>query len=162
MLRAVSVEVKAATAQPAPTAVVAAATTWAQFPAVWGPMLDQVWGFLRGGQAPPGLYSGGHNVMLYLDDVPHVEVGVQVTGPFEAAGPVVASVLPGGLVATATHTGPMTAIGDTHQAVRDWSTGHGYQLAGPHWEIYGDPDPSSGEFAVQVCWALAAAPAAGN
>jgi hypothetical protein len=56
----------------------------------------------------------------------------------------------------------MTAIGDTHQAVREWSTGHGYRLAGPHWEIYGDPEPGSGEFAVQVCWALAVPSAAGN
>lgn len=146
----------AAAAEPVPTAVVAAATTWAQFPGRWRPMLDQVWGFLRGGEAPAGLYAGGHNVMLYLDDVPHVEVGVQVTRPFEAAGPVVSSELPGGLVATATHAGPMTAIGGTHDAVREWSTAHGYRLAGPHWEIYGDPDPASGEFTVQVCWALAA------
>ena len=136
-----------------PTAVVAAATSWAQFPTQWGPMLDQVWGFLRG-DAPAGLYAGGHNVMLYLDDVPHVEVGVRVTGPFEAAGPVVASALPGGLVATAAHAGPVAAIGDTHQAVREWSTSHGYRLAGPHWEVYGDPGPD-GEFTVQVCWLLA-------
>jgi effector-binding domain-containing protein len=151
-------EVTVQTVEPVPTAVVAAATTWSQFPALWGPMLDQVWSFLRGG-APPGLYHGGHNVMLYLDDVPNVEVGVQVTGPFEAAGPVVGSALPGGRAATATHTGPVAAIGGTHQAVREWSTAHGYRLAGPHWEVYGDPDPASGEFAVQVYWSLGPATA---
>ena len=28
--------------------------------------------------------------------------------------------------------------------------------AGPRWEIYGDPDPSSGHFDVQVFWSLVA------
>jgi hypothetical protein len=33
---------------------------------------------------------------------------------------------------------------------------HGHRLAGPRWEIYGDPDPSSGDFTVQVFWSLMA------
>ena len=140
---------------PAPTAVVAAATTWAEFPKIWGPMLDQVWSFLRG-DAPEGLYKQGHNVMLYKDDVPNVEVGVQVSRSFDPTGHVVASALPGGLVATAIHAGPIAQIGDTHQAVREWSKANGYRLAGPHWEIYGDPDPSTGHFDVEVFWSLVA------
>jgi effector-binding domain-containing protein len=154
MLRAMTVAVIAKTVAPTPTAVVAAATTWAEFPAVWPPMLNQVWGFLRG-DAPSGLYEDGHNIMLYQDDVPNVEVGVQVSGPFAAVGNVVASALPGGLVATATHHGLITRIGATHQAIREWSTANGYQLAGPRWEIYGDPDPSTGDFDVDVFWLLA-------
>ena len=62
--------------------------------------------------------------------------------------------LPGGLVATATHAGPIGEIGDTHHAVSEWSKAHGYQLAGPRWEIYGDPDPSTGDFDVNVFWSL--------
>jgi effector-binding domain-containing protein len=150
-----AVEVTVQAVDPAPTAVVAAATTWAEFPKIWGPMLDQVWSFLRG-DAPEGLYTQGHNVMLYKDDVPNVEVGVQVSRSFEPTGHVVASALPGGLVATATHTGPIAQIGDTHQAVREWGTANGYRLAGPHWEIYGDPDPSTGHFDVEVFWSLVA------
>jgi effector-binding domain-containing protein len=149
-----TVEVTAKTIEPTPTAVVAAATTWADFPEVWRPMLDEVWSFLRGG-APDWLYQHGHNIMLYKDDVPNVEVGVQVTGSFAPTGHVVASALPGGLVATATHTGPMASIGDTHEAVREWSKAQGYRLAGPRWEIYGDPDPSTGGFDVDVFWSLA-------
>jgi effector-binding domain-containing protein len=155
MLRAVSVEVRLRSVEPTPTAVVAAATTWAQFPAAWGPMLDEVWDFVRSGAAK-GRYEQGHNIMLYKDDVPNVEVGVQVSGSVEPAGHVVASTLPGGLVATATHTGPMAKIGDTHQAVREWAEANGYRLAGPRWEIYGDPDPASGQFDVQVFWSLVA------
>jgi effector-binding domain-containing protein len=150
-----AVEVTVKAVDPVPTAVVASSTTWAEFPAVWGPMLDQVWSFLRGG-APEGLYKQGHNVMLYKDDVPNVEVGVQVSRSFDAAGHVVSSALPGGLAATATHAGPVAQIGDTHRAVREWSNANGYQLAGPHWEIYGDPDPSTGHFDVDVFWSLMA------
>jgi effector-binding domain-containing protein len=94
--------------------------------------------------------------MLYKDDVPNVEVGVQVNTSFAPAEAVVASTLPGGLVATATHIGPVAKIGDTHHAVREWSEANGYRLAGPHWEIYGDPDPSTGDFCVDVFWLLVA------
>jgi effector-binding domain-containing protein len=156
MLDAMAVEVSVRTVEPTPTAVVAATATWATFPSLWGPMLDEVWGFLRG-DAPKGLYKRGHNVMLYKDDVPNVEVGVQVSGPFEPADRVIASTLPGGLVATATHTGPIGEIGDTHRAVREWSEANGYRLTGARWEVYGDPDPATGQFDVDVFWALTAA-----
>jgi effector-binding domain-containing protein len=117
-------------------------------------MLDAVWSFLRD-DPPEGLCPQGHNIMLYRDEVPNVEVGVQESGSFAPAGRIVASRLPGGLVATATHTGPIGKIGETHQAVREWSEANGYRLAGPHWEIYGDPDPSTGDFAIEVFWSLA-------
>ena len=32
-----------------PTAVVAAATTWQEFPSLWGKLLDEVWACLRAG-----------------------------------------------------------------------------------------------------------------
>jgi effector-binding domain-containing protein len=150
-----TVDVTVKIVESTPTAVVAAATTWAEFPNTWGPMLGEVWSFLRG-EAPEGLYTNGHNIMLYKDDVPNVEVGVQVTGSFASAGHVVASALPGGLVASATHTGPISKIGDTHRAVCEWSKASGYRVVGPHWEIYGDPDLSTGDFDVDVFWSLVA------
>lgn len=88
------VKVSVRAVEPMPTAVVMAATTWAEFPKTWGSMLDKVWCFLRGDA--------------------------------------------------------------THQAVRQWSKANGYQLAGPRWEIYGDPDSLTGDFAVEVFWSLAA------
>ena len=95
---------------------------------MWGPMLDEVWSFLRG-RAPAGLYQQGHNIMLYKDDVPDVEVGVQGSGSSDPTGHVVPSALPGGLVATAMHTGPIANIGGTHRAVCEWSKANGYRLA---------------------------------
>ena len=148
------VEVSLLEVGPSPTAVVRAATTWPEFPSAWGPMLDAVWAFLRG-PAPEGLYRAGHNVMLYLDDLPNVEVGVQVTGSFDPSGDVVPSRLPGGRVASAAHEGPIGEIGATHAAVRGWAEANGHHLSGVRWEVYGDPDPGTGEFAVEVCWLLA-------
>jgi effector-binding domain-containing protein len=150
-----TVEATVKTVEPTPTAVVVASTTWAEFPKTWGPMLDAVWSFLRGAAAQE-LYKQGHNIMLYKDDVPNVEVGVQVSGSFDPVGRVVPSTLPGGLVATATHTGPISEIGDTHDAVCVWGKANGYRLAGSRWEIYGDPDPSTGDFDVDVFWSLIA------
>ena len=65
-----------------PTAVVAQATTWEQFPRIWARRRGEVYAFLRGGG---GAAQDGQNVMLYRDDVPNVEVGVQVAGPFRRA-----------------------------------------------------------------------------
>lgn len=118
-------------------------------------MLDEVWSFLRS-ESAQGLYARGHNLMLYKDDVPHVEVGVEVTGSFEPKGRVVASTLPGGLAATATHIGPVAEIGETQDRVCTWAEALGYRMAGPRWEIYGDPDPSTGHFSVDVFWSLLA------
>jgi hypothetical protein len=40
--------------------------------------------------------------------------------------------------------------------VNEWSKANGYRLAGPRWEIYGDPDPATGDFEVNVFWSVAA------
>src|SRR5262245_12191020 len=69
-------DVKLARAIECPTAVVTARTSWDEFPMLWKTLLDDVWAFVR----DSALRAGGHNVMLYKDDVPNVEVGVQVTG----------------------------------------------------------------------------------
>jgi effector-binding domain-containing protein len=136
----VPVEVRLTTVEPTPTAVVAATTTWIEFPSLWGPMLDKVWAFLRAGQR--GLRRNGHNVMLNKNDTPDVEVGVQVSGPVVPAGEVKPSQLPGGLVATATHLGPIGKIGETHDAVVAWCASNGNRLSRVRWDVYGDPDPS--------------------
>jgi effector-binding domain-containing protein len=152
----VGVAVTLRTVEPSPTAVVPATTTWTEFPRLWGVLLDQVWAFLRSDDAPVGLWTSGHNIMLYEDDVPHVEVGVQVTAAFEPHGQVVPSTLPAGPVATATHIGPIADIGDTHRAVCDWALTNGHALTGRRWEIYGDPDPATNAVDVEVYWSLMA------
>ncbi|HVS06657.1 MAG TPA: GyrI-like domain-containing protein [Candidatus Dormibacteraeota bacterium] len=139
-----------------PTAVVKANTTWREFPMLWRTLLDDVWDFLR---ATPGLRADGHNVMLYQrglrDGEVAVEVGVQVTRSFEAAGRVVPSTLPAGEAAATVHSGTAAEIGAVHDAVVAWCAAQRRQLTGVRWEIYGDPDPQTGHFDVAVYWQLA-------
>lgn len=145
-------EVTLETLEPSPTAVVMATTTWAEFPTLWKPMLDTVWRFLA--TAPAGLHTHGHNVMLYKDDIPTIEIGVQVNGTFEPSGDVRPSHTPGGVAAHVTHSGPIARLGDAYGALRSWCSANGHALAGPHWEIYGDPDPATGAFDVELFWSV--------
>jgi len=125
-----------------PTAVVAETTTWAEFPELWRPLLDEVWRTIR---ASPEI-APGRNVMLYRDEVPNVEIGVEVEAPFASIGRVVCSALPAGRVVTATHRGPFENVGEAHEAVAAECRRRGLDRLGPRWEIYGHwneaaPDP---------------------
>ena len=139
-----------------PTAVVKANTTWREFPTLWRTLLDDVWAFLA---FAPSLRADGHNVMLYRKGLPDVEVavevGVQVTRSFEAAGRVVPSTLPAGEAAVTVHVGTPSEIGAAHDAVRAWCSTQRREVTGVSWEIYGDPDPQTGHFDVVVYWELA-------
>jgi len=136
-----------------PTAVVADTTTWEAFPQLWGELLGEVWAFLRGS----GLTTG-RNVMLYLDDLPNVEVGAEVGASFSASGRVVPSALPGGRAARGVARGaPSPALlADAHAAVREWCAAHGHVVTGVRWEVYGhwleEQDPAVYE--TEVFWQL--------
>jgi effector-binding domain-containing protein len=133
-------QITVATAAARPTAVIAATTTWQEFPALWRRLLDQVHASVTWGG--PG--RKGRNVMLYRDDVPHVEVGVELDQPAEIRGHAVRSTLPPGRVAMTVHRGRYEDLGAAHSAVLRWCAEHGLDTAGPRWEIYGhhhdDPD----------------------
>lgn len=144
------------TVDPRPTAVIAQTTTWREFPRLWGQLLDEVYGFVR---PRPDLATGDgselwQNVMLYKDDRPHVEVGVLVSGPFEGAGRVTASELPGGVAATAIHRGDYARLGATHDALRDQIAARGREPAGPRWEIYGHWRADPSELQTEIFWLL--------
>jgi len=93
-------------------------------------------------------------VMLYKNRRPEVEVGVLVSGPFQAEGPVRLSALPAGEVTIATHRGDYGNLGATHEAVRDYAAAHGRALAGPCWEIYGHATPNPSQTETKVLWLL--------
>ena len=105
-----------------PTAVIAAATTWQEFPSLWPELLGEVWACLHAG----GIRRGCRNVMLYLDDVPHVEVGVELSQPCPLTGRVVASALPAGQAAMTVHRGAYAGLGAAHRAVLDWCAAQGW------------------------------------
>ena len=141
-------------ASPTPTAVIRETTTWERFPTLWRELLDEVWGYVRAAGV-----QGGRNVMVYLDDAPNVEVGVELDGPLaEPAGRIVASGLPQGRAATTIARGAPSpdAIAGAHAAVIDWCDANGHTRTGVRWEIYGHwrDDPDS--FEIAVYWLLAA------
>jgi effector-binding domain-containing protein len=117
-------------------------------------LLDEVWACLRAN----GIDRGCRDVMLYRDDVPHVEVGVELLQPCPLSGRVVASSLPAGQVAMATHRGTYSGLGTAHHAVTDWCAEHGLRLEGPHWEVYGPHSDDPAEVWTEVYWLLGDAP----
>ena len=134
-----------------PTAVVAAMTTWQEFPMLWRQLLDEVWTCLRA----CGITSGCPNLMLYLDDVPHVEVGVLLERPCPLGGRVVASTVPAGHVARTIHRGPYSGLASAHRALSEWCAAQGRRPAGPRWEIYGPHRDDPRELWTEVSWLLA-------
>jgi effector-binding domain-containing protein len=146
----VDYEVKLADVEPRRTAVVAATTTWQEFPGVWGQLLGEVWDCLRAG----GIYRGCRNIMLYLDNVPNVEVGVLLDQPCPLTGRVVASALPAGTAAMTVHRGPFGDVGAAHDAVLGWCAAHGHRPGGIRWEVYGPHNDDPAQQWTEVYWLL--------
>ena len=133
-----------------PTAVVPATTTWAQFPQVWPQLSGEVWACLRAN----GITRGCRNVMLYLDDVPHVEVGVELTQPCPLTGRVISSSLPEGRAAMTVHRGSYAGLGEAHEDVQAWCRAQGEQPTGVRWEVYGPHDDDPAQVWTEVYWLL--------
>jgi effector-binding domain-containing protein len=132
------------------TAVVTASTTWRDFPELWRQLLGEVWDCLH----VNGISRGCRNIMLYVDDVPNVEVGVLLDQPCSLTGRVVASTLPAGTAAMTVHHGAFGDVGSAHDAVRDWCAAHGHSPNGVRWEIYGPHDDDPAQQWTQVYWLL--------
>jgi hypothetical protein len=122
---------KVLTIAAARTAVVRGTTTWADFPLAWKRMLDLVHSCTDASHRP------GRNVMLYLDQTPTVEVGVELLGPLNLRPPVVESELPAGTVAYLLHEGDYATMGQSHDRLVAWCMEQGLQRKGPLWEVYG-------------------------
>jgi effector-binding domain-containing protein len=98
--------------------------------------------------------------MVYRDDLPHVEVGVEVQRPFPAGGRVIPSSLPAGRAARAIARGAPSRDGlaRAHEAVHTWCGAHRHELSETRWEVYGhwreEQDPA--QYEVEVYWLLRA------
>ena len=132
--------VRLAEVEARPTAVVAARTTWQEFPALWPVLSAEVWDCLRAG----GVHRGCRNIMLYRDGVPNVEVGVLLDQPCPLTGRVTASALPAGTAAMTVHRGAFGEVGAAHEAVLAWCAAQGRRPSGARWEVYGphNDDPA--------------------
>ncbi len=96
---------------------------------------------------PPPV-ARGLNVVLYHGDPAGagtpIDVGVQVFGPFDPTGEVMAVSTPGGTAATVAYLGPYDRLGEAHNAIQRWLRENERQAAGPFWEVYGhwNDDPA--------------------
>ena len=108
-----------------------------RIPAMFAAYLDQVYAAARDGV----VRIDGQNIFVYRNadrsDELEVDFGVGVTGSFPPAGSVQYSELPTGEVATTTHWGDYSQLGDAHAAVISWCRANKRELAGPRWEVYG-------------------------
>lgn len=137
-----------------PTAVIAAVTTWEEFPTLWPQLSGEVWECLRAG----GIQRGCRNVILYRDGTPAVEVGVLLDQPCPLTGRVVASTLPAGTTATTVHRGSFAELGAAHDAVVNWCSTHGDGLTGTRWEVYGPHNDDPAQQWTEVSWILSRTP----
>jgi effector-binding domain-containing protein len=144
-------EIKIVTAPATATAVVRQASTWGEFPTLWPALLEEVWAVVRGDSIP-----AGRNVMVYLDDQPTVEVGVEVDGPFAPGARVIPSALPAGRAATTVAPGAPSRDGLTaaHDGVLGWCAAHGHELTGVRWEIYSHWHEDPAQMSTEVYWQL--------
>jgi effector-binding domain-containing protein len=108
-----------------------------------GQLLSSVWNSIKSS----GIENMGRSVVLYWyneagsdffseSGVP-IEVGALVSSDFSNKDDIVCSTVPGGLVATTTHTGPYQDLPAAHQAIHSWCRENGYVLSGVNWEVYG-------------------------
>ncbi|MGC4004897.1 MAG: GyrI-like domain-containing protein [Pirellulales bacterium] len=123
---------------PRPLAVVRRTVVAGQLAQIVPAACGLVWSVVRS----QNLAGAGRHVALYGHDGIHVEIGVELDGPFAGHGEVVPGALPAGTIATTTHFGPYDRLGDAHRALREWCAREGQTLVGPNWELYGHWDAS--------------------
>ena len=112
-----------------------------------------------------GIAMAGQPFTRYLEWGPGlwtIEAGLPVTANTRETtsdANVRPDALPGGWVATATHTGPYDKLGEAHAAIQQWIEAEGLSSAGAPWEIYitdpaDFPDPK--DWKTEVFWPIAA------
>ncbi|HEY0761593.1 MAG TPA: GyrI-like domain-containing protein [Pyrinomonadaceae bacterium] len=115
--------------------------------------LDRVYVQVRAG----AIVQSGHNVFVYRDPTKEgvtAEVGVEVSGPFEAIDEVVYSSTPSGEVASTLHVGPYSELGGAYDALVRWCKEHNRPLAGTYWEVYGDWNDDPAKLETEVFYLL--------
>ncbi|MBO3745058.1 GyrI-like domain-containing protein [Streptosporangiaceae bacterium NEAU-GS5] len=134
-----------------PTAVLTATTTWADYPRVWKQLLGEV----QAGVEWPAGGRQGRIVMLYLDDWPSVEVGVELDRPAKVGEGIVRSVLPAGRVAVTVHRGPYEKLGETYEILLCWCAEQGLKVTRTRWEVYGHWHEDPAQLETELYWLLA-------
>lgn len=134
-------------------AVVRRRLKWSQLGSNLLSLLDHVYLQVRAGK----IAQSGHNVFVYRDaskDGVTAEVGIEVSGPFEAIDDVVYSSTPFGEVASTLHIGPYTNLGGAYDALAQWCKEHNRPRAETYWEVYGDWSEDPARLETEVFYLL--------
>ena len=137
-----------------PAAVVRGHATTAELPAFLGGAFGEV--VQRLGEQRIAMAGPPFARYRPVDGGFDVEAGFPAAGTVSPAGRVVATVLPGGSVATAVHQGDYGRLGQTYSDLEKWVLDQGWVCTGSPWESYLD-GPDAPEPRTQV--SLPCAPA---
>ena len=113
---------------------------------VMGPLFGELHGYMqKNGRAPAGMPFAIYHCLE--GDSVDLECGMPVAEPLAGTERIRAGELPGGKVATVTHTGPYDDLRHTWAALTAWMKQQGLEAAGAPWEVYvtdpgAEPDPS--------------------
>ncbi|HEU4421497.1 MAG TPA: GyrI-like domain-containing protein [Pilimelia sp.] len=138
-------EIKDCVLTEAYTAVVRGEMPVAELPAWMMGAFGAVHDYLRrSGVAPTGAPFAR---IAMLDGTVAAEAGFPVGREIAGDDLVEPSMLPEGHAVTLTHMGPYEEVERAYEAAHRWLDSHGYEPAGPHWEVYytdptAEPDPT--------------------
>lgn len=134
-------------------AIVRDRRSWADLGPKLLPLLDRVYLAVREGK----VVQTGQNIFIFRDgsrDAVTVEVGVEVSSPFESVDGVLSVATPAGEVASTVHQGPYSGLGAAHDAVINWCKERGQARANVCWEIYGDWREDPAQLQTEVLYSL--------
>jgi len=122
------------------------------------PLLGEVWQFIR----EQKIAMTGHNVIVYLEEMRgpggvlsfDALFGVEVRGIWDPTDRIMDASTPSGPAARAIHLGPYSELEKAHNAVRRWCAENGQRMAGPNWEVYGDPTDDPEQLRTDVFYQL--------
>jgi effector-binding domain-containing protein len=92
-----------------------------------------------------------------FEETVDLEVGFPVDRTVQADGNVVASELPGGLLARATHSGAFDGLGDAWARLAAWLRGQGRSPSAQRWESYvtqPSPDMDPRDLRTDLFWPI--------
>ena len=126
--------------------------------------LAEVLGYVFAHAQQNGIALAGQPLTRYLEWGPGlwtIEAGMPVTAhccETSCDADVRAGILPGGFVATATHSGSYEKLNEAHAAIQQWIQAEGLTPAGAPWESYTTdpadyPDPK--DWKTEIFWPLA-------
>ena len=147
------IETRTIEAQPA--LVIRARASAATIGAMLGELFSEVGGYME----RSGATMAGPPFVRYLTmgDEWDFEAGAPIAAAVDGEGRIAPALLPSGLAAVVSYTGPYEGVGQAHEAIGRWLAEQGRRPAGPPWDSYvTDPqlEPDSSKWRTDVYYPL--------